>query len=131
MHTVGRILRVTRFALLLLGAPAGVAEAGTLPEITTVGAGGDTCRQWIEAKKEPSARYQYRQWLFGFISGYNWRDTSKQIIPPDSSAVLSWVDDFCKANPDTPIYIAASRLARQMEKPSKGGETGQKLDAKR
>jgi len=131
MHSVGRILRATRFTLLLLGAPAGVSEAATLPEITTVGAGGDTCKQWTQAIKEPSARYQYRQWIFGFISGYNWRDSSKQIVPPDSTALLSWVDEFCKANPDAPIYIAASRLARQMEKPVKAGEAGKKPETKR
>jgi|SRR5581483_686258 hypothetical protein len=118
---IGRILRATRFTLLL-GALAGAGDAATWPEITTVGAGGDTCKQWTQAIKEPSARYQYRQWLFGFISGYNWRDISKQIVPPDSTAPLSWVDDFCKANPDAPIYIAAGRLARQMAKPVKAGE---------
>jgi hypothetical protein len=102
---------------LLLGAPTAMSDAAALPEITTVGAGGDTCRQWTEAIKEPSARYQYRQWVFGFISGYNWRDPSKQISPPDTTAVVSWVDNFCQANPEVPIYAAAAHMGRKMEKP--------------
>src|SRR5262245_32593363 len=118
----GRMFRAAPLATLLLGTAIGLCVAATLPEITTVGAGSDTCRQWTQAIKEPSARYQYRQWLFGFISGYNWRDTSKQVVPPDSTAPISWVDEFCKANPDAPIYIAAARLVRQMEKPVKAGE---------
>ena len=128
---VGRMFRPTSLAALLLGAAAGLCVAATLPEITTVGAGSDTCKQWTQAIKEPSVRYQYRQWLFGFISGYNWRDTSKQVVPPDSTAPISWVDEFCKANPDAPIYIAAARLARQMEKPAKAGEAGKKPETKR
>src|SRR5690349_6738698 len=104
--------------IALLAAPAALSYAGSAPEITTVGAGGDTCRQWTQAIKEPSARYQYRQWLFGFISGYNWRDASKQIVPHDSGEVLAWVDEFCKANPEAPIYIAAGNLAGRLAKPT-------------
>ncbi|HKA31792.1 MAG TPA: hypothetical protein VKH64_01155 [Candidatus Binatia bacterium] len=130
MRTV-RTLRATKLAALLLAASSSLCGAATLPDITTVGAGGDTCKQWTQAIKEPSARYQYRQWIFGFISGYNWRDSSKQVVPPDSTALLSWVDEFCKANPDAPIYIAASRLARLMEKPAKAGEAGKKPETKR
>jgi hypothetical protein len=127
----GRKLRAAPFAALLLAAAAGLCDAATLPEITIVGAGSDTCKQWTQAIKEPSARYQYRQWIFGFVSGYNWRDASKQVVPPDTTSVLSWVDEFCKANPDAPIYIAAARLTRQMEKPLKAGETGKKPETKR
>ena len=127
----GRMLRATQPAALLLATALSLCDAATLPEITTVGAGGDTCKQWTQAVKEPSARYQYRQWLFGFISGYNWRDTSKQVVPPDTTAVLSWVDEFCKANPDAPIYIAAARLTRKMERPVKPGEAGKKPETKR
>ncbi|HEY1265880.1 MAG TPA: hypothetical protein VGH16_01400 [Candidatus Binatia bacterium] len=126
---IGRILRATQLAALLLGSSA--AFAATLPEITTVGAGGDTCKQWMQAINEPSARYQYQQWLFGFISGYNWRDTSKQIVPSNTKEVLSWTDNFCKVNPDAPIYVAASNLARQMINSVKAGEAGKKPDSKR
>ncbi|HEY1374941.1 MAG TPA: hypothetical protein VGH50_20890 [Candidatus Binatia bacterium] len=126
---IGRILRATQIVALLLGSSATLAA--TLPEITTVGAGGDACKQWTQAIKEPSARSQYQQWLFGFISGYNWRDTSKQVVPSDSKEVLSWTDNFCKLNPDVPIYVAASNLAREMIKPVKAGEAGNKSDTKR
>lgn len=126
---IGRVLRAMRLAALLLGSSASVAA--TLPEITTMGAGSDTCRQWIEAIKEPSARYQYQQWLFGFISGYNWRDMSKQIVPADTKELLSWVDKFCKVNLDVPIYVAASNLARQTAKPVKAGEPAKKPETKR
>jgi hypothetical protein len=104
-------------AALLLAVPAISSGAASLPEITTIGAGGDVCSKWIAAIKEPGARYQYRQWLFGFMSGYNWRDPSKQVVPPDSNAPIAWVDEFCKINPAVPVYMAAARMARQMEKP--------------
>jgi hypothetical protein len=102
-------------ALLLGGATASYPASN--PEITTVGAGGDVCRQWTQAVKEPGSRYQYRQWAFGFVSGYNWRNPSVQALPQNGEAVVAWIDDFCKVNPEVPIYVAAARMARQMEKP--------------
>lgn len=50
-------------ALLLVGAPV-PSDSASLPEITTIGAGGDACRRWTETAEQSSSRYQYRQWLF-------------------------------------------------------------------
>jgi hypothetical protein len=102
--------------LCLLVAAARLAHSASPPQVTTIGAGGDDCRKWTQAIKEPAARYQYRQWIFGFVSGYNWRDASKQVVPPDSSALLLWVDEFCRVNPDAPLYVAAGNLAKSMAK---------------
>jgi hypothetical protein len=116
MRSAQAILQASAVFAVLLGPSTTSSYSASLPEITTVGAGGDVCRQWTQAIKEPSARYQYRQWLFGFVSGFNWRDASKQINPQDSTALLAWVDEFCKVNPEAPVYVAAGNLARQMTK---------------
>ena len=102
---------------LLLAAPSIFSHAATMPKITTIGGGGDACRKWTEAQKEPGARAQYKQWLFGFVSGYNWRDPSRQIEPTDGDTLVTWVDAFCKTNPAEPIFVAAGNLAKRMSKP--------------
>ena len=122
MRTIEGIASVAALVAVLLGALALSSYSASLPQITTVGAGGDTCRQWTQAVKEPTARYQYRQWIFGFVSGYNWRDASRQINLQDSSELLAWVDKFCNANPDAPVYVAAGDMARQMSKASAAAE---------
>ncbi len=107
-------------AILLLGGlrlavPPAVYPAAPLP-VTTVGAASDKCAQWTEGRDAPSVRYQYRQWIFGFVSGYNWHDPSMQIVPPDSSAIIEWIDNYCQANPSHALYTAAIALAKQMVK---------------
>lgn len=109
---------------LLLAATAIFSHSATLPQITTVGGGSDPCRKWTEAQKEPGTRHQYQQWLFGFVSGYNWRDPSRQIEPENVATLLAWVDNYCKANPANPIYLAAGNLAKKMARPAapRGGD---------
>ena len=116
MRDGSRLVAAALVALQLGGAAASTHSAA-YPEITTVGAGGDACRQWTQAVKEPASRYQYRQWAFGFVSGYNWRNPAVQVLPQNGEALVAWIDDFCKANPEVPIYVATARMARQMEKP--------------
>ncbi|HEY2987759.1 MAG TPA: hypothetical protein VGL11_08535 [Candidatus Binatia bacterium] len=107
---VGSLLAALILAMPLAAHPAAPAE------VTTVGAGSDSCRQWTEARNDPGTHYQYRQWIFGFVSGYNSHDPSNQIVPPDSSAVIEWIDNFCKANPQRALYFAAASLAKKMAK---------------
>jgi hypothetical protein len=111
---VGAILLLGGFCLAV--APD-VYPAAPLP-VTTVGAASDTCKQWTAGRDEPGVRYQYRQWIFGFVSGYNWHDPSRQIVPPDSSAIIEWIDNYCQANPSHALYSAAAALAKQMAKPT-------------
>jgi hypothetical protein len=102
---------------LILAVPVAAYPAAP-PEVTTLGAASDSCRQWTEARNDPGTHYQYRQWIFGFVSGYNSRDPSNQIVPPDSSAVIEWIDNFCKANPQRALYFAAASLAKKMAQPA-------------
>ena len=102
---------------VLLAVTSIFSHSATLPQITTIGAGGDACRKWSEAQKEPGVRAQYRQWLFGFVSGYNWRDSSRQIEPSSGDTLLAWVDAYCKTNPANPVYLAAANLAKKMSHP--------------
>jgi len=118
MKTLGKnFLFESLLAWLILTPPLTVHPAAPLP-VTTLGAASDTCKQWTAARDEPSVRYQYRQWIFGFVSGYNWHDPSRQIVPPDSSAILEWIDNYCQANPSHALYSAAAALAKQMAKPA-------------
>src|SRR5689334_10312507 len=97
----GRVAAVLATAALLLGGAAGLSYAASFPEITTIGAGGDACRQWTQAIKDPSSRYQYRQWLFGFVSGYNWRNPAVQVMPQSGESLVAWIEEFCKSNPES------------------------------
>lgn len=59
------------------------------------------CTQWSEAK--PGAlRLPLAMWLFGFISGSNFRsiENSTQAHVLDSEAALTFADKYCQNNPD-------------------------------
>jgi len=61
-----KIRSVLVLVWLLLPTLACAAEA-----VAVIGAGNDSCGKWIESRRDPGVHYQYKQWIFGFLSGHN------------------------------------------------------------
>lgn len=78
-----------------------------------IGAGTNSCGKWVEAKNDPAQRYQYTQWLYGFISGHNWYIKQYESLPPDKESAVLWVDNYCKNNPLHAIIYAATALVQE------------------
>lgn len=79
-----------------------------------IGAGTDSCGKWIESRNEPASHFQYKEWIFGFLSGVNSNSNSnKQSRPPDGAAVVAFIDQYCKNNPLHLLVSAADALIQE------------------
>lgn len=94
---------------LLLVVTVVYAEEGRI----TMGAGNDSCGKWIATREEPASHFQYKQWVFGYISGVNWNSSSKQSIPPDGEAAIAFIDQYCKNNPLHYLVLATTALVQE------------------
>jgi hypothetical protein len=59
------------------------------------------CNQWLEAKNS-SLRTPLAMWVFGFVSGSNFRsaESNSQAKIFDNDAALEFADKYCQDNPD-------------------------------
>lgn len=102
-----RIFLPSLFTILL--ATASYAKDGSV----VMGAGNDSCGKWLESRETPSSHYQYKQWIFGFVSGTNWTNSKKQATPPDGEATVLFIDQYCKNNPLHTLVLAAAALVQE------------------
>ena len=60
-----------------------------------------TCSQWLAAKNGP-LRTPLAMWVFGFVSGSNFRTagTGTQAKVLDNEAALAFADKYCQDNPN-------------------------------
>jgi len=101
--------RIFAFILIALF-PFVVAAAD---EVMVVGAGSNSCGKWLESKNNLGARYQYQQWIYGFITGSNYRTARKQSMPLDLESVSAFVDQYCSNNPLHALFLAAAAAAQE------------------
>ena len=85
----------------------------TADEVMVVGAGSHSCGKWLASKNDLGARYQYQQWVYGFITGSNYRTARKQSMPPDLESVTAFVDQYCSNNPLHALFLAAAAAAQE------------------
>jgi len=71
------------------------------------GAGSRSCATWTEAQVDPSDQLAAREWVLGFISGFNWASDS-QAVPVDNNALFALVNNYCLAHPEQPLVYATS-----------------------
>ena len=55
------------------------------------------------------------QWVLGFLSGANVFTDYDILKETDWNAVMSWMDDYCKANPLAEVHEAATELRKALE----------------
>lgn len=102
-----RIFLSSLFIILL--ATVSYAKDGS----AVMGAGNDSCGKWVESREIQSSHYQFKQWIFGFVSGTNWAKSKKQATPPDGEATVLFIDQYCKNNPLHPLVLAAAALVQE------------------
>jgi len=98
--------------LLILYFP--IALQAQEDQVFIIGAGQASCGKWIESKNTHSLRHQGKEWVLGFISGYNWGKDEKQVMPTDGPAVIAFIDRYCKNNPLKPILYGAMELVQEL-----------------
>jgi hypothetical protein len=97
------------FVILVLINGAAYAQE----EKIVMSAGVNSCGKWMELRDEQPNHYQYKQWVFGFISGSNWTSAYSQSSPIDGEAAVAFIDQYCKNNPLHALVIAAVALVQE------------------
>lgn len=115
MQHGGQILRrqATWVAgLLLAGAAANAVQAA---EVTTYGAGLESCTAYLKARDPGQVNpteVAFVDWLSGYFSGANKASTHRDNVLglSDLGATMSWLDAYCRVRPQAPLAEAAGML---------------------
>lgn len=91
-------------AICLLAATAQAHEG------TYIGAGGIRCGLWTIRMNSPATKVEQEGWVFGYLSGINALSSSDLLAKVDGTAVISWVDKYCSANPNKTLVEASNEL---------------------
>lgn len=111
VHTLQRRRRFPRrFITSLMVATI----ANACPAQTISGAGARDCRAFAFAldKESSAALDSYVAWSQGFISAFNWSNVRQHDVRIDASALLHWLGQYCRANPDQSVYVAVQELIK-------------------
>ena len=67
-----------------------------------------SCGEWNNVRKSGDY-YQGGTWVLGYVSSYGYYG-SKTLKEVDSQALISWMDNYCQANPLDSISDGAKQL---------------------
>jgi hypothetical protein len=100
-------------ALAVVCVPAAAESGGRV----FIGQGSNSCGSWVSARETRSTpRGLNSQWALGFLSGVNVETTDPDIlIGTDFDGLMAWIDNYCKANPLTPLVTAVMKLADELQ----------------
>ena len=85
------------------------------------------CGSWLEARGERARlgtrpvlqESLYSQWVSGFLSGVAWQknlnDRSDLLGGYDNEGLMTWLDNYCRANPLEPFARAVFELVHHLE----------------
>jgi len=94
-------------------------------ELTTYGTGDKSCEVYLGARGEDTAaQIAFIDWLGGYVSGFNAVSvkTDNALNDVDLTPAVYWLDNYCRANPDT-LFVQAieARLAMSTLLPTTAG----------
>ena len=85
------------------------------PEFTFNGAGTVPCSQALGFLANPESRLQFEQWLYGYLTSYNQYIYSwHRVALPDAPSMMTFVENYCRRNPQERIWCAAGALVREL-----------------
>jgi hypothetical protein len=82
------------------------------------GAGNDTCAAWVQDRSAGSesarqASQRRLEWVSGFFSAINVFDEPSGSLHggiDDRDGMVGWIDNYCRAHPNDPVWLAAADL---------------------
>ena len=82
------------------------------------GAGGTTCANWVQDRKNDTY-YPQLNWVLGFISSYNYyvyvgKNENGVFGSADFAFVSVWMDNYCQKNPRETIFSGALKLMAEL-----------------
>ncbi len=82
--------------------------------ISVWGTGQESCGKWLAERNNNVNRTILLNWFMGFITANNWYLRTRQVRPPDTSAVAAFVDLYCEKNPLHGMSLAAAALVSEL-----------------
>jgi hypothetical protein len=76
---------------------------------TIMGIGALPCGRWLEDRKNDDY-YASAQWVLGYLSRADRISSHDVLHHIESSAVVTWLDQYCAAHPEHAMEAAAMRL---------------------
>ena len=116
------------FFVLLIGFSFPLHAKDYKQQFATYGVGGESCTEYQAARNQGGEEEDtYRQWLAGYISGFNLIiDNNYDIFgSTDFEGMMTWLDNRCKKYPRENITNAVARFTeivfsyRKQIKPTK------------
>ena len=80
------------------------------------GAGTFSCGNWL-ANRRGAEQFSYNAWLLGWVSAAGHYEAHGPLRDTDSSALIAWVDNYCREHPLDQIFDAAAGLVETLAKP--------------
>jgi hypothetical protein len=102
---------------LILCAALTAAAAAPAGARTIMGAGALPCRRWVDDRKADSY-FTAAQWVLGYLSRADRDYPGGTLHATDSTAVVTWLDQYCAAHPDDDLETAAFRLEVDTARPA-------------
>lgn len=96
---------------------AGTEAADDNGQFAIKGIGLRTCQEFVAARETQSPQYfQFGGWMEGYLSATNrYEEETFDLVPWQSSGVLaSWLETFCKRNPDATFVRAVAMLVNAL-----------------
>lgn len=93
-------------ALLVSGAHAGQS-------VYAVGLAGVSCGAWLQDRVNPANHASELEWVLGFVTGSNYRNTETQGRPPDTPGIEEFLNQYCENNPLQNLFLAAAALVQE------------------
>lgn len=90
--------------------------------VFVIGVGNNSCGMWLDSKTNQNARFAYRSWVLGFLTGSNWHTTNSQAKISDPETAGVFIDQYCANNPLHSITLAAAALVHEAGGPKAAHE---------
>lgn len=122
----GDRMRKVRAVFLGLVLSVGIGSAVPTFAATVVGAGTQSCGQYLEARRDKDKNadatnrraFAFASWLGGFLTVVNQEAVNKTgidiVVGTDIDGVLAWLDKYCRENPLEMFANASWRLAGEL-----------------
>jgi hypothetical protein len=121
--TAGALMRIRAMgvmaAVLLCaacGQPSHPGQAAHPGLVKYYGAGGESCGQWMEARKG-THWYPEGQWVLGWVSAVASYNQQRPLRETHPAAIAAWVDEYCRKQPLSNLADAAESLVAELAKP--------------
>jgi hypothetical protein len=101
--------RLVLFACLtILVGPAAATD------VTVFGAGTQSCGKFLASAEHSADRVGYWGWAAGFLTATN--DIKNQQVSIDMDGAMAWVENYCRAHPLDPYFVALDALSHVLDR---------------